>query len=306
MWETTEERTKGASRQHLNMCLQFCVFKPMHSCVWNRWETQSCAWSKCRAIRRPKVCFHPSISLGKLHRTWFSKLGIVSSLQKSACNTIPCSWLTKLHVPLTQLAPDLCSKHYSRCRDGEGKLALPAPLHGPMCSSAKSRRLGQNTRDYITLLLHIHTAHVKAERRAHKRVEQWQIALGYVSTLRREKKPFLPGGNTALSTYFISSPAATPPLPSCLPRDRSFWGSRIWGTACPAQGSWAYTNVSTFVQLLHHKTSAFIILSYQLTQSKLAWNFWYRLPCCWLSKSCMPTEGLFSWDIQFSKGFAAS
>lgn len=82
MKETTEERTKGASRQYLSLCLWFLVFIPMHSYVWNWWETWSCGWSKHRETAGLRSA---SISLGKLHRTWFLKLGIVNTLQKSPC-----------------------------------------------------------------------------------------------------------------------------------------------------------------------------------------------------------------------------
>lgn len=111
----------------------------------------------------------------------------------------------KFHLHFIWIASNLCSKHYSRCRDGECKLLLPASLHGPMHSSAKSRHLAQNTPgDYVTLPLHIDTAH-EAEPCAHKQVEQLMaeeqlIALGYVSMLGTKKKAsnhHYQGGKTA-------------------------------------------------------------------------------------------------------------
>lgn len=154
----------------------------------------------------------------------------------------------KVHVMLSRVAGllncTLCLLHSwpltsAQTPQSRGK-ASPRPPHRPVCSSAKSRHLGQNTWDYKTLLLHIHVAHVMAEHRAHKGVGQREIAPGYVSTLRTEKKArnhFLPGGNTAFSTYFSSSPAATLPLPSSCSSVGSCWGSRTGGTAHPAQGS---------------------------------------------------------------------
>lgn len=148
-------------------------------------------------------------------------------------------------MPLTQLSPNLCSKQYSTCRGGEGKLWLPAPLHGPVYSPAKSRRWDGNARDQVTPLLHMRTAHAKAERRAHKYGgEQRQIALGYVSTLKTIKKSrnhFYWGQNSLepitqlLSGSHAAFAKSRPSVGSCR-------GSRVRGTARPARGSSAQHN----------------------------------------------------------------
>lgn len=184
--------------------------------------------------------------------------------------------------------------------------SAPSTAAEPNVVNCKVKALGPKHSTYLTLLLHIHTMH-KGRRGAHKQAAQ--LSLIYICTIRKEKQArnHFNRVKTALSTHFSSSPAATLPVPSSSPWVGNCWGSHVWGTAHPAWGSWAHTiNISTFVQLLHHKTSAFIILSYQLTQSKLARNILCRLPLCWLSRSSMPTEGSLGWDIQFSTGFASS
>lgn len=193
-----------------------------------------------------------------------------------------------------------------------GKVSSCSQLHCPApCIQLQSQGTWFKTHGTMERCFSTFTLPTKAEHRAHKQVgERRQIALGYVSTLRTEKKARKIFYQGATQPWVHTSAPPRQPHYLCqapVPWSAAAGAAAYEGTARPAQGSWAHTiNISTFMPLLHRKTSAFIILSYQLTQSKLAWNFWYGLPCSWLSKSCMPPEGLCSWDVQFSSGFAPS
>lgn len=87
-------------------------------------------------MRKPEVCFYLSISLGKWHRTWFSKPGTVSSLRKSTRNaililaTLNCTRLLR-RQPLTSVQNTVPAAEMGKVSSRSQHLCTAPRIHPP-------------------------------------------------------------------------------------------------------------------------------------------------------------------------------
>lgn len=243
MWETTEERAKGVSRQHLNLCVQ-CTNSCIHLCEID--GKCDLVVEVCGDIEKPDFCFHPFISLGQLCRPWFSKLGIVNSLQGSAWTLSHVADI-KLHLPFTEMASNLCSKHCSCCWDEEGWALSPSINAWSHVFTCKVKVLGSK-----------HTGlHDSASPHSH-----WTHGQSTLVCYQKKAKTNLHQGATQPWAHTSALPQQSSCFWQAPSLGQQLLGQPHWRDSTSSQGSWAHTiNISTCVQLLHRKTSAFVILS---------------------------------------------